>query len=881
MGARKYRTLVAAALAVVCLPGMAVAPGRATSVEVAEAVSVVQLGDSYSAGNGAGGYYGPQGCYRSQHSWGAQFADWLADRSTGGRSHVTFVSRACSDGVVADLRRPRSMGETIVHVPDAIGSEADARLEVMSGACKPKWDDEYYDVAVEHVGDTFVVTCERRLRPQVESVDLSTDLVLLTLGGNDLGFGDIVRSCFVPLMRSPEGCRDRAVTARGAMNRFGASLYDVLDDLRSRMRPDARVVLLSYPYLATETEYLLRGMPWSVPLDTADLVRRLGDEGDHVQRTAVDRANAAAGTEFVHFLDSVKDAFAGHEPNPGLRANPDAWIWALESLILPENYHPNQVGHSQEAALLRDVAAVPSRAIGSGAASMDLVFVVDSTASMSSYVAQVRRLVLDMAALLEGSSTSYRFALVSYTDDPRWTGVAGAYASRVDVPFTTDAEELRQGLESLRSISGGFDYPESVLSGLDEAISMPWRAGVKKVVIPIGDGPGRDPEQPSGLTREAVIQRSLAVDPVEVFPVSVAGSSFATWLAPVAEATGGQTSVAGADLAATLTEALGYAFDKPFPWLRGPWVLKVGDTLRLDARGSYSTTGEIVRYAWDVDGDGVVDRITTEPVIDHTYDAEVDGFATVRVTDELGRESLGSTLLTVSRDGDDVPDDVDNCPDDLNPGQEDADGDGIGDVCDPEPWPEAPEDPPFAFGPDEVHLYAAGAVSGSAFEDLDGDGERGADELGAAGRRIQLDGVDAWDQAVTAVTVSAGDGSWTFDGLLPGRYGLTESAGWVFTRGAPTETSVGSAAGEVVAGAVSGLVLLDFGHAVDGFEVGGRTGDSSSAPGQEQEASPATDLARPTRAGLLARTGVAGALVVVVALGFLAVGCLLRRVSHS
>ncbi len=57
------------------------------------------------------------------------------------------------------------------------------------------------------------------------------------------------------------------------------------------------------------------------------------------------------------------------------------------------------------------------------------------------------------------------------------------------------------------------------------------------------------------------------------------------------------------------------------------------------------------------------------------YDT-VYGHGLIQVRDAL--DSCGDY------DGDGVPNDVDNCPDDYNPGQEDNESDGIGDVCDPD-----------------------------------------------------------------------------------------------------------------------------------------------------------------------------------------------------
>lgn len=70
----------------------------------------------------------------------------------------------------------------------------------------------------------------------------------------------------------------------------------------------------------------------------------------------------------------------------------------------------------------------------------------------------------------------------------------------------------------------GGDTPESMYSGAMTALNLPWRPGVRKVII-IGDAPGKDPEPVTGFTLAAVQAKALAVDPAQIYAVATSNDS--------------------------------------------------------------------------------------------------------------------------------------------------------------------------------------------------------------------------------------------------------------------------------------------------------------------------------------------------------------------
>lgn len=186
------------------------------------------------------------------------------------------------------------------------------------------------------------------LDSQIPAVTTDTDLVLMMTGGNDTDVSDAAPWCFLPLIAGPNSCKSHLEVSISKAPAVEPSLLDRLRVLRSRMRPDAKIVFAGYPNFALGS-YTLK--TWFASYDSGLAINRLSDSLDAAAQGAISTVNAEAGRQFVTYV-STKAWFAGHEIDADpWRENPVSWIHELSDIsTLSEPFHPTAEGHRQIAA---------------------------------------------------------------------------------------------------------------------------------------------------------------------------------------------------------------------------------------------------------------------------------------------------------------------------------------------------------------------------------------------------------------------------------------------------------------------------------------------------------------------------------------------------
>lgn len=201
-----------------------------------------------------------------------------------------------------------------------------------SGACKRTTRAYPALWAAAHAPQSFsFVACSGArtgdvLANQLTPLNSGTDLVSITVGGNDAGFSDVMTTC---VLQSESTCINRVNQAKAYVDSTLPGRLDQVYNAIDSRSPNARVVVLGYPRF-----YKLNGTC------TAGLTEgeraAINGAADHLNAALAKRA-ADHGFAFA----SVVGTFTGHEICSG-----SAWLHSVNWGNIGESYHPTAAGQS-------------------------------------------------------------------------------------------------------------------------------------------------------------------------------------------------------------------------------------------------------------------------------------------------------------------------------------------------------------------------------------------------------------------------------------------------------------------------------------------------------------------------------------------------------
>jgi hypothetical protein len=156
-----------------------------------------------------------------------------------------------------------------------------------------------------------------------------------------------------------------------------------------------------------------------------------------------------------------------------------------------------------------DIVKTISGVIVAGEGSLDLVFCIDTTASMKDDIETLKKELASVLGIVKNQFIGFRLGLVLYKD------YFDDYVTRV-IPFTGDIQIFQKNIDSIR-VRGGRDIPEAVHEAIHAAATQfPWRADKRQIIL-IGDAPPH-PRPRGNIKKEeaynAAIERGIRVDTI-------------------------------------------------------------------------------------------------------------------------------------------------------------------------------------------------------------------------------------------------------------------------------------------------------------------------------------------------------------------------------
>ena len=238
---------------------------------------------------------------------------------------AVLVVCACSGGVTA-----AALADNYVALGDSYSSGTGTRDYSLNSGCQRGPYAYPALIKADRAGTnlTFVACSGARtsdvLANQVQSLSTTTNVVTITIGGNDAGFSSVITQCAYPLV----SCNSNITTAQNFINNtLPSRLNDVYTQIRTRA-PSATVVVLGYPRL-------FMGVDCNAgTFFSTDEMTKLNQTADMLKSVTAARAAAYGFT----FKDAIP-SFTGHAV-----CSSTEWLNGLSNPV-GDSYHPNRTGH--------------------------------------------------------------------------------------------------------------------------------------------------------------------------------------------------------------------------------------------------------------------------------------------------------------------------------------------------------------------------------------------------------------------------------------------------------------------------------------------------------------------------------------------------------
>lgn len=212
-------------------------------------------------------------------------------------------------------------------------------------------------------------------------------------------------------------------------------------------------------------------------------------------------------TEIKRYASALASSGSERVPAEVVGVEPDGWArMQNQFFVLPVIDQKLVEMDGRDASILRVAAAthergqrLPSAADRSGETAggpkVDIVFVMDLTRSMGPFVERTRQMLVDIASSLSGggvAADAVALGLWGYRDDPKLCEGIG-FNTRNFTPELQSVPAFVQTLESVQETKvDSIDYAEDVFAGVADAVTKTkWRSGAVRVILLVGDAPGR------------------------------------------------------------------------------------------------------------------------------------------------------------------------------------------------------------------------------------------------------------------------------------------------------------------------------------------------------------------------------------------------------